>query len=49
MMERELTIGKNHYHDERNKTVVISLESFDKKDILTSGKRSCLRSKDFNH
>ena len=39
MMERELTIGKNHYHDERNKTVVISLESFDKKDwFANSGK-----------
>ena len=36
-----LTIGKNLYHDERhNKTVVISLESFDKKDWYgNTGKR----------
>ena len=46
----ELTIGKNEYYDDtQKKNVVLSLETFDKKNLLSSGKRSSLRSKDVNH
>ena len=37
MTDRKLTVGKNYYY---NKTIVISLESFDKKDWYgNTGKR----------
>ena len=42
----ELTFGENdNYDDKHQKNITISLESFDKKDLLSSGKRSGLRSK----
>ena len=36
-------MGENDYYDDTHKKNVISLESFDKKDMLSSGKRSGLR------
>ena len=39
----ELVMGENDYYDDTHKKNVISLESFDKKDVLSSGKRSALR------
>ena len=42
----ELTFGENDNYDNiHQKNITILLESFDKKDLIISGKRSGLRSK----